>query len=145
MPYFNPLFAFLWYNGFIKTVNMYQLLVPGPAETLDMIFARRIPNADGTQSENFVINENLLSLFHFYVVCSLDASASIRRIKKDYFKRQIAYYKALTAAGVDWRAQLLDLLKLWAPEFKECTKKKRFSTDDTTAIDHAMQIDPRLL
>jgi hypothetical protein len=65
MPYFNPLFACLWYNGFIKTVHMYQLLVPGPAETLDMIFARKIPNADGTQSENFVINENLLSLFHF--------------------------------------------------------------------------------
>jgi hypothetical protein len=145
MPYFNPLFAFLWYNGFIKTVNMYQHLVPGPVETLDMIFARKLPNADDTESEIFVINENLLFLFHFYVACSLDASASIRRIEKDYFKRQIAYYKALTAAGVDWRAQLLDLLKRWAPEFKECTKKKRFYTDDTTAIDHAMQVDPRLL
>jgi hypothetical protein len=128
---------------------MYQLLVPGPAETLDMIFARKIPNADGTQSENFVINENLLFLFHFYVVCSLHASVSIRRNKKDCFKRQIAYYKASTATGqrldsdhpvtgVDGRAQLLDLLKLRAPEFKECTKKKRFSTDDTAAIDHAM-------
>jgi hypothetical protein len=85
----------------IKTVNMYQLLVLGPAETLDMIFACKIPNADGTQSENFVINENLVSLFHFYVACSLDASASIRRNKKDYFKHLIAYCMASTATGVN--------------------------------------------
>jgi hypothetical protein len=75
----------------IKTVNIYQLLVPGPGETLDMVFARKIPNAHDTQSENFVIKENLLSLYHFCVACSLDASASIRRNKKDYFKRQIAF------------------------------------------------------
>ncbi len=101
MQYFNPLFVFLWFHGFIKTVNMYPFLVPSHAKSIAVLFARKIPNADGALSEDFFINENLLAMFHFLVACSLDASATARRGKKVYFMQQIVYYRALTAKGVD--------------------------------------------
>jgi hypothetical protein len=70
-----------------------------------------IPNADGTPSEDFFINENLLFMFHFLVACSLDASVTARRGKMEYFVQQIAYRRALTAKGVDWRAHLKNILE----------------------------------
>ena len=123
MPYFNPLFAFLWFHGFSKAVNMYPFLVPAHNESFAVLFARKLPSADGTPSDDYLINENLLALFHFHVACALDASATARRGKKGYFRQQVAYYGALTAKGVNWREQLQNLLEKWAPEFKELTKK----------------------
>ncbi len=84
---------------------------------MDLLFARKIPNADLTQSEDFFITENLLSIYHFLVACSLHASATARHVKKAYFMQQIAYYRALTENGIDWRAYLKNILEQSAPEF----------------------------
>ncbi len=64
------MFVFLWFHGFITTVNMYLFHVPSHEESMAMLFASKIPNADGTLSEDFFINENLLSMFHFLVAYS---------------------------------------------------------------------------
>jgi hypothetical protein len=79
------------------------------------------------------------------VACALDASATARRGKTGYFRQQVAYYRALTAKGVDWREQLQNLLEKWAPEFKELTKKKRCSAQEVASLDCVTQVDPRLL
>ena len=50
-----------------------------------VLFQRKLPRADGTPSDKFLINENLIALFHFHVVCALDASATAKRSKKPYF------------------------------------------------------------
>jgi hypothetical protein len=103
------------------------------------------PRADGSPSNEFLMNENLLALFHFQVVYSLDASATAKRSKKANFRQHIAYYRALTAKGVDWRAQLQNLLEKWA-EFKELTKRKRVSGHEVLDIGDIVQVvDSRLL
>ncbi len=55
-------------------------------------------------------------MFHFLVACSLDAGATARRNRKVFFGQHVAYYKALTATGVDWREHLKNILEKWAPD-----------------------------
>jgi hypothetical protein len=90
MPYFNPLFVFLWFHGFTKTVNMYPYLVPASDQSMAVLFACKIPKADCTASKDNFINENLILMFHFLVAGSLNAGATARRNRKLYFGQQIA-------------------------------------------------------
>ena len=82
MPHFNALFAWLWFHGFSKIVNMIQHLSPASGESFDVLFARKLQKADGSLSDVFVINANLMALLHYYVDCFFDASAPFRRDKK---------------------------------------------------------------
>ena len=96
MPYFNALFAFFWYQDCEHHhQNMYQYLVPDQGHSMAVLFQRKLSKADGTPSDEFLINENLIALFHFHVVCALDASVTAKRSKKAYYNQQIAYYRAL--------------------------------------------------
>ena len=146
MPHFNAMFAYLWFRGFCRLVNMSHYLSPSGSETLDVLFERKIPNSDGTPSQHYVINENLMALLHFLVECSTDASASLRRAKRTRFTQQLALYKAMVEKGVDWRGKLLALLKLWWPDFKGSLERKRCSSvKDFNELVAAHQVDPRLL
>ena len=142
MPRFNALFAWLWFHGFCKTVNMVQHLSPASGETFDVLFERKLPKADGSPSEMYVINRNVMALFHFYVVCAPDAGAAYRRAKRTKFHEFVALYKAWEAKGIDWRGELRDLLKLWAPEFQRLFNKKRVRSDKDLVEYEAMQVDP---
>ena len=79
-------------------------------------------------------------------MCSLNAGVSIRKDKKEVFRRHVAVLKAATAAGKDWRAQLRDSLKMWDPEFHVMTRKeRRVGIDDTGRLPQEMQVDPAQL
>ena len=145
MPRFNGLFAWMWFHGFCKTVNMVQHLSPASGETFDVLFERKLPKADGSPSEMYVINRNLMALLHFYVVCAPDAGASYRRAKRPKFREYVALYKAWEEKGIDWRGELRDLLKHWAPEFQRLFTKKRVMSDKDLHSYEAMQVDPLLL
>ncbi len=112
MPNFNALFAWLRFHGFCKIVNMGQFLSPACGQSFDVLFSRKLPNADGSPSKTHVINEYLMALFHFYVECSSDASAPYKRSKKHCFKEHLKLYKTWEKKSVDWRGELRGLLKL---------------------------------
>ena len=147
MPFCNALFAFLWYNAFIKFVNLGPYICPSQDANLDVLFERKIPNPDGSPSDVYVINEHMVARFVFNVACSLNASAGIRKEKKAVFRTHVAILKGAAAKGKDWRAQLRDCLKLWEPEFSTVIKRKRRVglKDDVQAVVQEMQVDPALL
>ena len=141
MPYGNALFAYLWFNTFVKLVNMAPYLCPTQEETLDVLFERRIPKPDGSPSDVYFINEYFIAYLMFNVACALNASSNHRKEKKE---GHVACLKAASAAGKDWRAQLRDCLKKWEPDFQDMTRKKRrLGFEDTTsAVSLEMQVDP---
>ena len=146
MPYGNALFAYLWFTTFVKMVNMAPYLCPTQEETLDVLFERKIPKPDGSPSDECFINEHLVSFLMFNIACALNASYNYRKEKMEVFRTNVAILKAAAAAGKDWRAQLRDSLKTWAPEFEALIKKKRrVGIEDTTRMTLERQVDPDLL
>ena len=146
MPYGNALFAYLWFTTFVKMVNMAPYLCPTQEETLDVFFERRIPKPDGSPSDEYIINEYLIGYLMFNVACSLTAGVSIRKDKKEVFRRLVAVLRAATAAGKNWRAELRDCLKKWEPEFQEINRKKRrLGIADTVAVSQETQVNPDLI
>ena len=124
---------------------MVQHLSPASGESFDALFARKLPKADGSPSETYFINKNLMALFHFYVACAPNAGASYRRAMRPKFHEHLALYKAWEQKGVDWRGELRDLLKLWAPDFQRLFTKKRVMSDKDLSVYEEMQVDPLLL
>ena len=146
MPYGNALFSYLWFNAFVKLVNMAPYLCPSQEQTLDVLFERKIPNPDGSPSDEYFINEYLVAFLMFNIACALNASYNYRKEKTEVFLTNVAILKAAAAAGKDWRAQLRDSLKKWEPEFEAIVKKKRrIGVDDTSQMYIEMQVDPALL
>ena len=146
MPHFNALFAWVWFHGFTKIVNMVQHLSPASGESFDSLFTHKLPKVDGSPSDVFVINANLMALLHYYVDCSIDASAPFRRSRRVNFERHLALYVAYEQHGIDWRGELMELLKHWSPDFDGLFKKKRVMKDsDLSAYSLAQQVDPLLL
>ncbi len=107
---------------FIKTVNMYPYLVPTSDQSMAELFARKIPKADGTASEDYFINENLISMFHFLVACSLDAGATARRNRKVYVRHRLRTTRPQQRQALIGE-DLKNILEKWASEFKELTNK----------------------
>jgi hypothetical protein len=48
MQYGNALFPYLWFNVFIKFVNLAPYICPTLHESLDVLFERKIPKPDGS-------------------------------------------------------------------------------------------------
>ena len=147
MPYGNALFAYLWFTAFTKHVNMGPYLCPSADTSLDTLFERKIPNPDGTPSDEYVINHYLVATLCFTVACCLSASATYRQTQKNYFRMQAATFQAAEKAGKKWREQLRDCLKKWEPEFGDLIKKRRRMKleEDTTAVSLDMQVDPGMI
>ena len=125
---------------------MIQHLSPASGESFDVLFARKLQKADGSLSDVFVINANLMALLHYYVDCFFDASAPFRRDKKKKFKQHLALYLAYEKNGIDWRGELRDLLKLWSNDFQTLFWKKRVVMDSNlSAYSEDQQVDPLLL
>jgi len=147
MPYGNALFSYVWYNAFIKFVNMAPYICPTQHENFDVLFERKIPKPDGSPSEEYFINEYLIAYFMFTIACATNATVNFRKEKKEEFRRHVSILKAATLAGKDWRGQLRDSLKKWEPDFLAATRKKRRigGADEVGMFSQDMQVDPALL
>ncbi len=82
---------------------MVQHPSPTSGETIDVLFDRKLPKADGSPSETYFINRNLMALLRFYVICAPDDGASYLHTKIPKFHEHLELYQAWEEKGVDWR------------------------------------------
>jgi hypothetical protein len=147
MPYGNALFSYLWFNAFIKFVNLFPYICPTPQESLDVFFERKIPKPDSSPSNEYFIDEYLITYFMFTVACATNATVNFRKEKKEEFWYNLSVLKVAASAGKDWRSQLRDSLKKWEPGLLATTRKKRRigGSDELGMLSQAMQVDPAML
>ena len=145
MPKFNALFAWVWFHGVSKIVNMTMYVSPASGHTFDALFARKLPKADGSPSETYAISKQFMALVHFYSACATDASATHRRNQRHVYDDNLALYSAWEEKDIDWRSELRDLLKSWAPVFQNLFKKKRVTSDQDLQAYSRQQVNPLLL
>ncbi len=148
LPLFSGATAFIWFHGVLKMQNVYAFVAPHDGAPLESLFACKHLKQDGTDSNIYVINEHFMALVDFYVACALDAGQGIKREKMEFYRAQVAMYRALAAKGRDWRAELLACLRQWQSTFSHLLRKKRQRFGDgLSAVFRAEQpeVDPRLL
>jgi hypothetical protein len=145
MPKFNALFAYVWNHAVTKIVNMSTYVSPVTGESYEALLARKLPKADGTPSDTYAISKQFMALIHFYSACVLDASATNRRNMRHVFDDNLALYTTWEEKNIDWRSDLRDLLKHWAPVFEYLYKKKRVTSERDLEAYTRQQVNPLLL
>ena len=100
---------------------------------MDDLFSRKQINADGSHSNEFLINEEFVAMLDYYVVVSLSAKASEAERFRPYYRQRVDIYKmfdgkALAQNRPAWRPQLLALLKAWQETFPAVARKKKNRT-----------------
>lgn len=128
-----------------KIVNMSTYVSPVTGESYEALLARKLPKADGTPSDTYAISKQFMALIHFYSACVLDASATNRRNMRHVFDDNLALYTTWEEKNIDWRSDLRDLLKHWAPVFEYLYKKKRVTSERDLEAYTRQQVNPLLL
>ena len=77
VPYVNALFAHVWYTGGIKLANVGPHLCPSSISSLDVIFERKLVDEDGSASDQYFINEELIAKIFYLIACSPSATAAL--------------------------------------------------------------------
>ena len=145
MPKFNALFAWVWFHGVCKIVNMNMYVSPASGHTFDALLDCKLPKADGSPSQNYAISKHFMALVHFYSACATDASATHRRNQRHVFDDNLALYSTWEEKGIDWRSELRDVLKSWAPTFQNMFLKKRVTGDKDLKAYSRQQVNPLLV
>jgi hypothetical protein len=108
-----------------------------------------LPNPDGSLSDEFVINEHTIALFHLYVASYLDAGVHERRQKVDLYRAHVATLRALKsegAGGRDWRKELAKCLSKRHQVFQGVVKHRKGSRlGDNLLQVYDMQVDASFL
>ena len=61
------------------------------------------------------------------------------------FEDNLALYTAWEEKGIDWRGELRDVLKSWAPTFQNMFLKKRVTGDQDLKAYSRQQVNPLLV
>ena len=148
MPMFNALFAYIFFHAFQRSVNMYAFLGVREGQSYASLLERKLPNEDGTLSDQYAINEHTIALFHLYVASSLDPGISTIRKKMELYRKQVVTLQKMNGEGTDrdWRKELAECLSKWHPIFQKVMKRRkgrRDGQDLTDVID--TQVDDSFL
>ena len=129
VPLFNPLFAFLFFYVFQRTNNVHAYLGLREGQSYETVLPRKLPNPNGSLSDEFAINEHTTKLLHLFVASCLDAGVNERRQKVDLYRAHVATLKALNseAGGRNWRKELAECLSKWHPVFRGTVKHRKGS------------------
>ena len=95
---------------------------------MDDLFSRKQIKADGSLSNEFLINEEFVAMLDYYVVVSLSAKASDAERFRPYYSQHVDIYKKFDGKVQNrpaWRPQLLALLKAWQEKFPAVARKKK--------------------
>ena len=101
--------------------------VAGPGVSLEDVFNRRQLNEDGSSSNKFLINEELVAMLDSYVAVSLSAKIAHAEQFKPHYRKQVEIYKAFngTSGRESWRPQLLAVLQNWLAKFPHAVSKMK--------------------
>ena len=148
MPMFNALFAYLFFHAFQRSSNMYAFLGVREGQSYQSLLTRKLPNEDGTVSDQYAITEHTIALFHLYVASSLDPGVSTIRKKMELYRKHVVTLQKMNGEGTnrDWRKELAECLSKWHPIFQKVVKRRkgrRDGQDLTDVID--TQVDDSFL
>jgi hypothetical protein len=116
IPYGNALSAHIRLTGVINLSNIGSHLCPSQHSSLDAMFERKLIKEDGSASDEYFVNEELMAKIFFLISCSSSATAAYHNEKKHLFQVSVNTLRAATAAGKKWRKQICYCLKLWESE-----------------------------
>jgi len=137
---FNDVYCWLYFHVFAAGQKMSWIL-PFEGRSLDDVFNRRVLNADGTPSGEYMLNERVVARWDFYVYTSIYASQVMITAKRNFFDVRVAMYEQLDGKDgkPDWRALLKDKLKSYIERFPACTDnvfRRKRSFGSTNAGGH---------
>ena len=144
MPMFSALFAYIFFHALQRSVNMYAFLGVREGQSYASLLARKLPNEDGTLSDQYAINEHTIALFHLYVASSLDPGVSTIRKKMELYRKHVVNLQKMNGEGTarDWRKELAECLSKWHPIFHKVLKRRKSSRPD--AQDYTDVIDTQV-
>ena len=107
------------------------MCVAGPRVSLEQQFQRKVLNTDGSESGEFVINEEFIASLDYLVACSPWAGIQDCREQANYFRQRVAFYKHFDGRNGkrDWRADLLEVLHAWQMRFPDVVHKRCISIE----------------
>jgi hypothetical protein len=109
MPLFNLMFAFLFFHSFQRLNNMYAYLGPQDGQSYNGVLERKIPlpNTPGLLSDEFIITERTIALFHLYVASSLDSGIALKREQAAVYAAHVQTLMKTNGAdgGRNWRKE----------------------------------------
>ena len=107
------------------------MCVAGPGVSLEAHFERKVLNTDGSESGEFVINEEFIASLDYLVACSPWAGIQDCREQANYFRQRVAFYKHFDGRNGkrDWRADLLEVLHAWQMRFQDVVQKRSISIE----------------
>ena len=88
--------------------------------------SRKQISDDGSASNEFLINEEFITVLDYYVVTSLSAKSSEAEPFRTFYCKWVAMYKALDGQQDrrNWRLGLLEGLDGWLRMFSEVASKR---------------------
>ena len=117
---------------------MYAFLGVREGQSYESLLDRKLPNEDGTLSDQYAINENTIALFHLYVASSLDPGVGTLRKKLGLYGKYVANLQQMNGEGTarNWRKELAECLSKWHPIFQKVVKrrKSRRECEDLTDV-----------
>jgi hypothetical protein len=112
------MFAFLFFLSFQRLSNMYAYLGP---QSYNGVLESKIPllNTQGLLSDEFIITERTIALFHLYMASSLDSGIALKREKAAVYAAHVQTLMKMNGVdgGRNWRKELAKLLSKWHPVF----------------------------
>ena len=90
-----------------------------------MQFARKQVNMDGSPSEKYVINEELMAMIDFLFASSLWTSVGDIRKMQNFYTGRVALYKNFdgTEGKRNWRVDAVTILQQFITRFPDCVTR----------------------
>ena len=116
---------------------MYAFLGVREGQSYENLLHRKLPNEDGTLSDQYAINENTIALFHLYVASSLDPGVGTLRKKLPLYKGHVVNLQKMNSEGTarNWRKELAECLSKWHPIFQKVVKRRKHRRDGEDLTD----------
>ena len=119
------------------------MCVAGPGVSLQAHFDRKVLRADGSESGEYLINEEVIASLDYLVACCPWAGIQDCRDQATYYKQRVAFYKLFDGRDgkQTWRTELLACLHAWQMRFPEVAQKRRISMDSKNGLSQGKGAD----
>ena len=119
------------------------MCVAGPGVSLQGHFDRKVLSTDGSESGEYLINEEVIASLDYLVACCPWAGIQDCRDQATYYKQRVAFYKLFDGRDgkQNWRTELLACLHAWQMRFPEVAQKRRISMDSKNGLSEGKGAD----